>query len=142
MGLVCVHSVWGFHGANDKLFFIHTIKKNTCVLFHSSHCPCFGYQQSFCVPFYVEIVQCFCTLLVYYAGRDACRPYPTYLSTKLASLFEWAKKVTWLGTPNWIGNVTIDVPPPEWRLSWPYHCSNSWYCPSWMIKLLSSYVGL
>jgi hypothetical protein len=27
MGLVCVHSVWGFHGANDKLFFVHTIKK-------------------------------------------------------------------------------------------------------------------
>jgi hypothetical protein len=30
MGFICVHSGWGFHGANDKLFFAHTIKKHVC----------------------------------------------------------------------------------------------------------------
>jgi len=130
MDFICVHSGWGFHGANDDFFLVHIIKKHMCVVSFLTLSLLWLLAVILC-PFL-----CWGCLMFLYIACLLCRLRCMHTISNLSCY-----KINFLLWANKKGDV-IGNPKLKWWLSWPYHCSNLWYCLRWMIKLLSSCVGL
>jgi hypothetical protein len=121
MGLVCVHSGWGFHGANDVMFL--DIQQKTRICCFIPHIVLALVVSSRFVSLSMlrlsnVFVHCLFTVQ---AEMPADSGYPAYLAARLASFYERAGKVKCLGSPDRTGSVTIvgAVSPPGGDFSDP-----------------------